>query len=147
VISYLQQIDSPQKTDETLKLWDALKTHNDIRVAISSLAISEISKCAEPKLSFITKKLSELAYDEVDESDTHKQLAQVYLSNGVLGKKSEDDLRHIAVAVLSDCRYILSWNFKHFVNPKTIAAVNYINYKNNLPPIDILSPEVFLGGL
>lgn len=41
---------------------------------------------------------------------------------------------------------MLSWNFKHFVNPKTINAVNSVNTEYGLQQIDILPPTMFLGG-
>lgn len=78
-------------------------------------------------------------------NDSVRELAYFYLENNVLMKKSIDDLTHIAAATLNDCRYIVSWNFKHFVNPKTINAVNAINITLNLPQIGIFSPTMMLG--
>ena len=57
-----------------------------------------------------------------------------------------DDLRHIAIAVNNNCKYIVSWNFKHFVNPKTMNAVAAINKLNNLNDVTIVSPSMMLGG-
>ena len=48
--------------------------------------------------------------------------------------KSYDDCRHIAAAVLAKYDIIISWNFKHIVNIKTIqgvkAAMTYEGYKD-----------------
>ncbi len=82
-------------------------------------------------------------YKEVPVNDSVRELAYFYLENNVLRKKSIDDLTHIAAATLNDCRYIVSWNFKHFVNPKTINAVKITL---NLPQIGIFSPAMMLGG-
>lgn len=146
VISHLQQEDVPEKMQETLELWEQFKQRKDIEVVISDLVIREISRCSEPKLSFLLDKLSEINYTVAQVSEEDRMLADIYLKNGVLREKSLDDLTHIAIATLNHCRYIISWNFKHFVNPKTIKAVNAINLSLNLSQVDIFPPSMMLGG-
>ncbi len=146
IISHLQQEDVPEKMRETQELWEQFKERQDIEVVISDLVIREISKCSEPKLSFLLGELAQLDYTLVKITEDEKGLADIYLQNGVLREKSLDDLTHIAIATLNDCRYIVSWNFKHFVNPKTIKAVNATNLSLNLPQVDIYSPSMMLGG-
>lgn len=118
----------------------------DIEIIISRLAINELSRCKEQKLLFLLDKMGQLSYSEVQITDEDRKLADIYLENGVLRQKSIDDLTHIAIATLRGCRYIVSWNFKHFVNPKTINAVNAVNITLNLPQIGIFSPAMMLGG-
>ena len=131
---------------ETLTLWEQFKEREDIEIVISDLVIREISRCSETKLSFLLSKLAELNYTMVELSEEEKNLADTYLDNGVLREKSLDDLTHIAIATLNHSRYIISWNFKHFVNPKTIKAVNAINLSLNLSQVDIFPPSMMLGG-
>lgn len=146
VISHLQQEDVPDKMQETLELWEQFKERDDVSVVISDLVIREVSQCAEPKRSFLLNKLAQLDYTIAQTTDEERKLSNIYLQNGVLKQKSLDDLTHIAIATLNDCRYIISWNFKHFVNPKTIKAVNAINLSLNLSQVDIYSPSMMLGG-
>lgn len=146
IISHLQQEDVPEKMRETLELWEQFKKREDIIIVISDLVIREISQCKEPKRSFLLEKLAQLDYTMVQTTKEERYLSNTYLQNGVLKEKSLDDLTHIAIATLNDCRYIVSWNFKHFVNPKTIKAVNSTNMSLNLPQIDIFSPSMMLGG-
>jgi hypothetical protein len=65
----------------------------------------------------------------------------------VLSKKSEDDLAHIACSVLNDFDYIVSWNFKHLVNVKTINKVNAVNILLGLREIKIIAPPMLEGGM
>ncbi|MDR0859285.1 MAG: PIN domain nuclease [Oscillospiraceae bacterium] len=146
VLSYLEQIDAPYKTAETLELWDVFRTRDDVEILISNIALEEFSETKEPKRSRVLDLIGTLAYKRIQETDEHRRLAQVYLDANVLTGKSFEDLRHIAVAVSYGCKYIVSWNFKHFVNPKTIDAVNAVSLANNLPQIQILSPSMLLGG-
>lgn len=146
VISHLQQEDVPEKMQESLELWEQFVERKDIEIIISDLVIRELSQCKEPKRSFLFNKLAQVEYILVRTSNEERKLSSIYLQNGVLKEKSLDDLTHIAIATLNDCRYIISWNFKHFVNPKTIKAVNSTNLSLNLPQIDIFSPSMMLGG-
>lgn len=146
VISHLQQEDVPEKMHETLELWEQFMVRDDIEIIISDLVIREVSQCKEPKRSFLFNKLAQIMYVMVKTTSEARNLSGIYLQNGVLKEKSLDDLTHIAIATLNDCHYIVSWNFKHFVNPKTIKAINSINLSLNLPQIDIFSPSMMLGG-
>lgn len=131
---------------EFLELWEQFAEREDIEIIISDLVIRELSQCKEPKRSFLFNKLAQIEYVLVRTTNEERKLSSIYLQNGVLKEKSLDDLTHIAIATLNDCRYIISWNFKHFVNPKTIKAVNSTNLSLNLPQIDIFSPSMMLGG-
>ncbi|EOS79243.1 hypothetical protein C817_02943 [Dorea sp. 5-2] len=108
VISHLQQEDVPEKMHETQELWKHFKKRPDVEVIISDLVIREISKCSEPKLSFLLSELAQLDYTMVEITEDERGLADIYLKNGVLREKSLDDLTHIAIATLNECRYIVS---------------------------------------
>lgn len=47
-------------------------------------------------------------------------------------------------AVVNDCDCIISWNFKHIVNIKTIQGIRAITNLEGYKNIDILSPTVLL---
>lgn len=131
---------------ETRELWQQFKVREDVEIIISDVVIKEILQCKEPKRSFMLKKLAQIDYTFVHTTDDEENLANIYLQNGILKEKSLDDLTHIATAALNGCRYIVSWNFKHFVNPKTIDTVNAANLLLGLPQMSIFSPTMMLGG-
>lgn len=143
-ISHLEQEDAPEKKYETNELWFNFKKRKDVNLIVSSVTFAEIDKCKEPKRSLLLERMSENDLLIVSETDDDYQLSKLYLTKNVLSNKSFDDLRHIAIAV--NHNYILSWNFKHFVNPKTINAINSLNKEYNLPEIRILPPSMMLGG-
>ena len=142
----MQQEDVPEKMRETRELWQQFKVREDVEIIISDVVIKEILQCKEPKRSFMLKKLAQIDYTFVHTTDDEENLANIYLQNGILKEKSLDDLTHIATAALNGCRYIVSWNFKHFVNPKTIDTVNAANLLLGLPQMSIFSPTRMLGG-
>ena len=142
----MQQEDVPEKMRETRELWQQFKVREDVEIIISDVVIKEILQCKEPKRSFMLKKLAQIDYTFVHTTDDEENLANIYLQNGILKEKSLDDLTHIATDALNGCRYIVSWNFKHFVNPKTIDTVNAANLLLGLPQMSIFSPTMMLGG-
>ena len=76
--------------------------------------------------------------DEVD------ALAQSYIKEKALGKASENDAYHIALASVNRLDCLISWNFKHIVNFDKIKMFNSINIRLGYPFIDIRSPLEFL---
>jgi hypothetical protein len=71
-------------------------------------------------------------------------LADKYISEGVVGKSSLEDCRHIALATISRVDVLASWNFKHIVNLDRIKGYNSVNYRLGYPMIEIRSPKDLL---
>jgi len=145
LISHLDADDTPERMNETLLFWEELKK-DKYKVGISNVVIAELSKCSEPKRTMLFNKLDELKYDIFEETEESLILAKNYLKYGVLKSKSMDDLRHISIATVTDCKYITSWNFQHFVNVKTIAKVQSANKLYGYNDIIIVPPTMLMGG-
>lgn len=79
---------------------------------------------------------------EID--DEIENLAQTYISEKALGKASENDAYHIALASVNRLDCLISWNFKHIANFDKINLFNSINLRLGYPLIDIRSPLEFL---
>lgn len=145
VISYLEAEDTPEKMQDTINFWQEL-IRGQFIVTISDLTIAELSMCPEPKRTLLFEHLSAIDYVEVREIPETIMLADEYLKYGVLNRKSRDDCRHIAIATITGCKYIVSWNFKHIVNIKTINKVQAVNKLMNYDEINILPPSMMLEG-
>jgi hypothetical protein len=63
-----------------------------------------------------------------------------YLKSNIIPLKYENDALHVALATVSKCSIITSWNFKHLVNYKKIPLYNTINLINGYSTINIYSP-------
>lgn len=142
IVSYLQQEDSPEKTEITNQFWNKLKKRDDVEIFMSDIAFAELNKCHEPKLSFMKERLREVEFTLLQKDSDAERLAMQIIELGILTEKSHDDCYHIAIAVLAECNYIVSWNFKHLVNVKTINGVRAITNLQGYSPIDIVSPEM-----
>lgn len=67
-------------------------------------------------------------------------LQQQYVSSGVVTAKSAADALHVALATVSHCSLIVSWNFKHIVHFDKIPKYNAVNTLNGYGQIGIFSP-------
>jgi len=68
-------------------------------------------------------------------------LQQAYLDAGIVDHKWEADALHVAVATVSGCRLIVSWNFKHIVSFQKIPLYNGVNLSRGFAAVAIHSPQ------
>lgn len=54
-------------------------------------------------------------------------LRDAYLNAEVVTRRSKDDATHVALATISGCELIVSWNFKHIVHFQKIPKYNAVN--------------------
>ena len=145
VISHLQHEDVPEKMQDTLLFWQMLEA-GGYEVVISDITLMELKQCFEPKRSELLGYLGTINYALLPQTDEVDALAEAYVENGVLSRKSMGDCQHIAFATISGCDVIVSWNFKHMVRMTTIQKVRTINaMKGYFKLLDIVSPTVMLG--
>jgi predicted nucleic acid-binding protein len=145
VISYLQQEDTPERMKDTLVLWKQFEA-GKYEIYLSQLTLDEVGMCREPKRTMLLEYLSRICYEKLEITDEVLKVANQIIDMGILTPKSMDDCQHIATAVVHGCDCILSWNFKHIVNIKTIKGVRAITHPESYKDIDIMNPSVLLGG-
>lgn len=83
------------------------------------------------------RKIAELA----DVTEEAVQLQQSYLNAGIVGPRRQTDALHVAVAAVSGCRIIVSWNFTHIVNFNKIPLYNGINQSLGYGVLGIHTPQ------
>ncbi|MCM1122276.1 MAG: type II toxin-antitoxin system VapC family toxin [Eubacterium sp.] len=145
VISYLQQEDVPERMKETLDLWKQFE-EGKYDIYLSQVTLDEVGECQEPKKTVLYEYLSRIQYTKLEITDEVLQVANQIVEMGILSPKSIDDCQHIATAVVHGCDCIISWNFKHIVNIKTIKGIRAITHLESYKDIDIMNPSVLLGG-
>lgn len=145
VISYLDQVDAPEKTKETQDLWEQFED-GEYDVYLSQITLNEVEQCPEPKRSLLYDYLGKIEFTTLEVDEESIEIAQRIIDLGILKAKSFDDCQHIAIAVVNDCDIVLSWNYKHMVNIKTIRGVRAITNLEGYKDIEIVSPSVLLEG-
>jgi len=145
VISHLDAPDVPEKQEDSRKLWALIKS-GEYDVYISPIVVLEVDNCPEPKKSFLVSSLKAIRYTLLSETDEVINLAKLYLDAGILREKSFDDCQHIAYACSNDCDMLISWNFKHLVNFKTISGVKSVNARAGYKEMPIYTPTMLVEG-
>jgi predicted nucleic acid-binding protein len=145
VISYLEASDAIEKQEDTRKLWQAIQS-GKFDVFISPVVVIELDNCNEPKRSVLAQQLQKISYTMLEQTDEVLELATLYLEAGILREKSYRDCQHIAYACVHNCDMIVSWNFKHLVNIKTISGVKSVNALAGYKEMPIYSPTMLIEG-
>jgi predicted nucleic acid-binding protein len=119
---------------------------DEFELVISPVVIEEIDQSPEPRLTILVEFLDDLKPTILQKTNDVSFLVEQFFEKNVLGNRHYNDLTHIAYAIAARCDYIISWNFRHFVNYRTISRVSAIvkefNYGGGT---FIVSPETFVG--
>lgn len=108
------------------------------KLVTSVVVRREIGAAPEEVRTFFSKLAGKAEICEITKEAV--QLQQQYIKAGVVSAKWNDDALHVALATVSGCGLIVSWNFKHIVNFKKIPLYNGVNGNNGYPAISIHSP-------
>ena len=112
-------------------------------ILLSGLTLEELSFAPLP----VQEKLHEVPQQNkiaIEITDEAISLAETYIKEGALTRKSYNDALHIAIATLSNAEVLCSWNFKHIVNLDRIRLYNSINLRLGFKIIEIRTPREIL---
>lgn len=76
----------------------------------------------------------------IEISEAALRLHNGYLKARILTPKWHSDAFHVALASVSNCNAIISWNFRHIVNFNKIPLYNAVNRIHGYHEIGIFSP-------
>jgi len=140
VISALFDDRNPERKILTEEFFSEIRIYDTY---ISELTIAEIERAPDRtlkgKMIQVIKGFSIL---EVNESV--EELANEYVRYGAVPESYPEDAFHIAVAVLNEMDYLLSWNFRHIVRRRTKDVVRMVNTLRKLKQIEIIAPGELL---
>lgn len=140
VVSALFDGRNPERQNLTISFFNEIR---NFRIYISVITLAEVERTPDPELR---EKMEEtlMGHNVLSLTDDVELLTEKYINYGAVPKSHEEDAYHIAIAVINDMDYLLSWNFKHLVREKTREVVNMVNTTNNLKKIDIITPAEIL---
>lgn len=109
------------------------------QLVVSTLVAEEL-RAAPQRVRTLFEELRDCAQMvTVDEEAVRVQRA--YLQAAVLSSRWRADALHVALATVSQCRLIVSWNFKHIVNFKKIPIYNGVNLALGYGMLSIHTPQ------
>ncbi len=140
VISALYDEKNPERKSLTEAFFAEIE---NFETFISEITVAEIERTPDmelrSKMKDVVSQFSVLSLtDDVD------WIASEYIRHGAVPEGYPEDAYHIAIAVVNEIDYLLSWNFKHIVRRKTRDIVRMVNTLNNLRQIEIMTPAELL---
>jgi predicted nucleic acid-binding protein len=123
--------------EESREFFDEVKRNRFILVT-SAVVQAEIEPSPEEVKEFF-KGIIDIT-EIVEVSKEAIQLRDAYLTAGIVTPKYSDDALHVALATVSNCLLIVSWNFKHIVHFEKIPLYNAVNTLNGYSEMKIFSP-------
>ena len=128
--------------DGSVALFDAFRAGAAIMV-VSETVLQELA--AAPQAIYDILGTVPPEHKEVaPSSDDVTNLARTYIREGVLSPKDFADARHIATATVNRVDALVSWDFKHIVNPDRIRRYNDLNSALGYATLEIHAPDEVL---
>ena len=123
----------------TVKLFEDIRA-GKYEAYTSTYVIEELMKADDPKRSKMLALISEYNIAVIPADDEARDLADVYVSEGVIPVKYRYDGLHIAIATINDLEYVFSLNYQHINKVKTKTMTGLINVREGYKPVTIVSP-------
>ena len=121
------------------RLFDAVSAGETIMPLFSETLARELEGAPE-EVCGLFRKACEGEWEQIEVSAEAVRLARAYVAGGVLAETYADDALHVALATLARADVIVSWNFRHLVNPVRIRAFGGVNVAHGYGPVVILTP-------
>lgn len=110
---------------------------------ISNITIAEIEKTPDKLIKKNMKQKVE-DFSILTISTEIEELTIDIIQSGAIAESYSEDAYHIAIAIVNEMDFLLSWNFRHIVRKKTKDIIRMICTLNNLRQIEIITPAELL---
>ncbi len=140
VISALLDERNPERKSLTEAFFKEIES---FELFISEITAAEIERTPDRALRSRMKEVVS-QFSVLPLTDDVEWLANEYVRYGAVPEGYPEDAYHIAIAVINEIDFLLSWNFKHIVRRKTREIVKMVNTLNRFRQIEIMTPAELL---
>lgn len=140
VWNFLLVNDAPDKRQATEQFFIEVDA-GKYEIYISETVRAEIQLAPDDKQEKLNAQIAKYNPVELELDDDIRQLADVYINNGVLTRKHLNDLLHLAYATIHGMYALISWNLNHLAKMRTHAIGNAVNRANGYHEILIFTPQ------
>ena len=106
---------------------------------VTSAVVKEELMVAPKKVQDLFTEISKDA-EILNITEDALKLQHSYLKAKIVPSNFSNDALHVALATVSRCQLIVSWNFKHIVHFRKIPLYNKINVDQGYTQVGIFSP-------
>lgn len=125
-------------SDPSRRFFDEVEAGR-FHLVISSAVVADLVRAPDEVRTLLGKYAERSVVVSV--SEEAQALQSNYLESEVVTKRATIDALHVAIATVSGCNLIVSWNFKDIVHIDKIRKYNQVNTLFGYCQIDISSPE------
>lgn len=118
------------------------KKIDDFEAYVSEITVAEIDRTQDSKLRNQMRETI-AGFQILSLTDEVEWVANEYVQYGAVPSGYSEDASHIAITVVNEIDYLLSWNFRHIVRRRTKDIVRMVNTLNSLKQIEIMTPAEF----
>lgn len=140
VISALFDERNPERKSLTKAFFEDI---GEFETFVSEITVAEIERTQDMEIRSKMKGAM-VQFSVLSLTNDVEWIASEYIRHGAVTEGYTEDAYHIAVAVINEVDYLLSWNFEHIVRRKTRDIVRMVNTLNNLRQIEIMTPAELL---
>jgi len=140
VLSALFDDKNPERKNLTRIFFN--QTEN-FQIFISDLTLAEIERTVNVQLKRKLQKLVD-KFDVVKTNEDVERVAEEYIKQGEVPEGYPEDAYRIALTVIYEMDYLLSWNFRHIVRKRTIDVIRMVNTLHGLRQVEIMAPPEIL---
>jgi hypothetical protein len=113
---------------DTVRLFDEIREGRH-EAFTSEYTVNELVEAPEPKRTKMLALIDEYDVKTLAMTNESDNLADLYVSEGIIPERFRLDGAHIASASMSGLDYVLSYNFQHINRAKTKLLTERINRK------------------
>jgi predicted nucleic acid-binding protein len=114
-------------------------TSGHLTPLLSATLLRELEE-APKKVRDLFARILRAEAKTIEVSPEMVDLRDSYVAAQVVTPRYSDDALHVAQATIAQADVIVSWNFKHLVNPARIRGFNRVNTAGGYGEIVILTP-------
>ena len=134
--------EAPEFSAPSRALWDHFIAGNHVLV-LSAHTLRELMRAPDA----VTARVGTVpSVHQIVLADSQEafELADAYLSRGIVGPGSHSDALHVALATIGRVDVLVSWNFRHLVNLGRIRLFHSVNLERGYGLVEIRSPQEVL---
>ena len=124
-------------SEDSKRFWDTVR-NGEFTLIVSDVLEKELKR-SPAYVRMLFAKLPEPQIEQIVSTSESNDLAERYITEGVVDVANIDDCRHIAIATIHRADALVSWNFRHMIYRR--AGYNDVNKKLGYPGIEILTPK------
>lgn len=109
-------------------------------IVLSDLTLLELQGAPE-EVRAVVEGIPAGNREDVELTSEARDLADAYISAGVVVPSKLVDAQHIAIAAVSRVDVVVSWNFVHIVNLTRVHGFNAVNLREGYPVLEIRTPR------